>query len=54
MSQRYVSSLEKDGMTLTSPEARVIVVSPQRCEQTTDRPTDQPFEYSAFPYFSIF
>ena len=34
-------TLEKDGMTWTSPEARVTFVSAQRCKQLTKHPSKQ-------------
>ena len=37
---KYVSTLEKDGMTLTVPETRVTLVSAQCCNQTTEQPTN--------------
>ena len=42
MFPRNVSSLEKDVMTWTSPEARVTLVSAQLCHQPANRLTNQP------------
>ena len=50
---QYVSTLEKDGMTLTVPETRVTLVSVQCCNQTTKQPTNHA-NIEPLPDFHIF
>ena len=50
---QYVSTLEKDGMTLTVPETRVTLVSVQCCNQTTEQPTNHA-NIEPLPVFHIF